>query len=175
GLQHPNIVQVYEAGEQDGRPFLALEWVGGGSLAAKLAGAPWPAREAARHAEVLARAVQHAHDRGVVHRDLKPANILLTADGTPKVTDFGLARRLPQGETDTDATGWRTTTGAILGTPSYMAPEQAAGDSRSVGPAADTYALGAVLYELLTGRPPFRGGSVLDTLDQVRSQEPVPP
>jgi eukaryotic-like serine/threonine-protein kinase len=174
-LQHPNIVQVHEVGEQDGRPYLAMEWVDGDSLAAKLGGAPWPAREAARHVETLARAMHHAHERGVVHRDLKPANILLSADGTPKITDFGLARRLPLSEAAANTPQNRTTTGAVLGTPSYMAPEQAAGDSGAVGPAADVYALGAILYELLTGRPPFQGGGVLDTLLQVRTQEPVPP
>jgi len=174
-LQHPNIVQVHEVGEQDGRPYLVLEWVDGGSLAAKLGGLPWPARAAALHVETLARAMHHAHQHGIIHRDLKPANILLTADDSPKIADFGLARRLPQSETEATARGRQTTTGAVLGTPSYMAPEQAAGDRRAVGPAADTYALGAILYELLTGRPPFLGESVLDTLMQVKSSELVPP
>ena len=174
-LQHPNIIQVHEVGEQDGRPYLAIEWAEGNSLAAKLTGTPWPAREAARHVETLAGAVHHAHQRGIIHRDLKPANIMLTADGTPKITDFGLARRLPHGDISDHVPAFRTTTGAILGTPSYMAPEQAAGDGAGVGPSADTYALGAILYELLTGRPPFQGSSVLDTLLQVRLEEPVPP
>jgi WD40 repeat protein len=167
-LQHPHIVQIYEVGEQDGRPFLALEYVDGGSLAEKLAGTPQPPRAAAELVETLARAVQAAHDRGVVHRDLKPANVLLTADGTPKLTDFGLAKQL-----DVDA--GQTPSGAVLGTPSYMAPEQAQGQNRAIGPPADIYALGAVLYECLTGRPPFQAATSLDTVLQVLRDEPVPP
>jgi tetratricopeptide (TPR) repeat protein len=167
-LQHPNVVQVYEIGEYDDRPYLALEFVEGGSLAHKLARAPLSAGEAAGLVEILARAVQGAHRRGVIHRDLKPANVLLTADGVPKISDFGLAKRL-------DADVGQTHTGAILGTPSYMAPEQAEGKTGEVGPAADVYALGATLYELLTGRPPFKGASALDTLEQVRTQEPAAP
>ncbi len=165
-LQHPNVVHVYEVGEQDGRPFLALEYVGGGSLAERLGGKPQPADEAARLVRALALAVHAAHRQGIVHRDLKPANVLLAEDGTPKVTDFGLAKRL-------DEAGL-TQTGAVLGTPSYMAPEQAVGDSRGVGPHTDVYALGAILYELLTGRPPFEGATLLETLEQVRAQEPLP-
>ncbi len=167
-LQHPNIVQVYEVGEHDGQPFFSLEHVDGGSLARELDGAPLPARRAAELVEVLARAVQAAHGRGVVHRDLKPANVLLARDGVPKVADFGLAKRL-------DGDGGMTQTGALLGTPSYMAPEQAGGTARSAGTAADVYGLGAILYECLTGRPPFKGPTVLDTLDQVRTQDPAPP
>ncbi|HZY83737.1 MAG TPA: serine/threonine-protein kinase, partial [Gemmataceae bacterium] len=166
-LQHPNIVQVFEVGEADGRPYLALEYVAGGSLAQRLRGAPLPAREAAALVEVLARAVHAAHQRGVVHRDLKPGNVLLAPDGTPKVTDFGLAKRL-------DAPTAHTQTGALVGTPDYMAPEQAEG-KREVGPAADTYALGAVLYHLLTGRPPFVAETPLDTVLRVRLEDPVPP
>ena len=164
GTRH--IVQIYEVGEQDGVPFLSLEHVSGGSLAEKLKGAPQPPKEAATLVETLARAVGHAHDNGVVHRDLKPANVLLTPEGAPKITDFGLARHERPEMTDTNA---------MLGTPSYMAPEQAAGDNRAVGPSADIYALGAILYETLTGRPPFRGATALETLEQVRTQEPVPP
>jgi serine/threonine-protein kinase len=198
-LQHPHIVQIYEVGEHDGLPYLALEYVDGGSLEEKAAGAPQPARWAAQLLEVVARAVHYAHERGVVHRDLKPANILLQrkpeipnpksearnpkaeegggavsdfqfrlSDFDPKVTDFGLAKRL-----DRPTAGTRT--GAVLGTPSYMAPEQAAGVSKHVGPAADVYAVGAILYELLTGRPPFRAATTLDTVMQVLSAEPVPP
>ncbi len=167
-LQHPNIVQLFECGEHGGLPFLTLELVPGGSLAERLAGAALPPREAARLVEQLARAVAYAHGRGVLHRDLKPANVLLAADGTPKITDFGLAKRL-------DDEAVRTASGAILGTPCYMAPEQTFGDSRWVGPAADVYALGAILYELLTGRPPFKAATTLETLDQVRRREPVSP
>ena len=187
-VSHPNIVQVYEVGEHQGRPFLALEYVAGGALADRLTGAPLPPRPAASLIETVARAVGVAHAHGVIHRDLKPGNILLSSKfqvpsskpddnlelGTwnleldPKVADFGLARRI-----DTD-TG-QTRSGTILGTPDYMAPEQAAGDVHRVGPPADVYALGAILYQLLTGRPPFRGTGMLETLEQVRTLDPVPP
>jgi hypothetical protein len=167
-LQHPGIVQVYEVGEQAGCPYLALEYVGGGSLAQQLDGTPMPPRRAAGLLLDLARAVQHAHERGIVHRDLKPANVLLTEAGVAKVADFGLAKLL-------DAERGQTQTGAVLGSPSYMAPEQAAGKVGAVGPATDVYALGAILYELLTGRPPFLGASILETLDQVRNHDPAPP
>jgi tRNA A-37 threonylcarbamoyl transferase component Bud32 len=166
-LQHPNIVQIYEIGEQDGRPFLALEFCGGGSLEKKLGGGPLPPKEAARLAETLAQAMHAAHEAGVVHRDLKPANVLLTKDGTLKITDFGLAKKL-------DEAG-QTASGAIMGTPSYMAPEQAGGKSAQIGPHTDVYALGTILYERLTGRPPFRAATQLDTILQVVSDEPVPP
>jgi tetratricopeptide (TPR) repeat protein len=167
-LVHPHIVQIYEVGEQDGLPYFSLEFVAGGSLAKKLAGKPQPAREAAQLVETLARAMHFAHQHGIMHRDLKPANVLLTSDGVPKITDFGLAKRL-------EADSSQTRSGTLVGTPSYMAPEQARGQVREVGPPADVYALGAILYELLTGRPPFLAATVLDTLEQVRSQEPVPP
>jgi WD40 repeat protein/tRNA A-37 threonylcarbamoyl transferase component Bud32 len=184
-LQHPDIVQVHEVGEHEGQPFLALEYLGGGNLAQMAAGVPQSPHLAAALLEKLARAIHYAHERGVVHRDLKPSNILLqstedrgqrtvrekgpapsSAVLSAKITDFGLAKaERPD----------LTVTGAVLGTPAYMAPEQAAGASRRVGPAADVYALGAILYELLTGSPPFRGATALDTLEQVRSQEAVPP
>jgi hypothetical protein len=167
-LQHPNIVQVFDVGENDGCPYLVLEYVDGGSLARELSGQTFSPRQAAQLVETLARAVHHAHRRDIVHRDLKPANVLLTADGLPKITDFGLAKRLNVGK-------GQTRTGAILGTPSYMAPEQASGKTKTAGPATDVYALGAILYELLTGRPPFRADTDLDTLMQVVSQDPQPP
>jgi hypothetical protein len=167
-LQHPHIVQIHNIGESDGLPFLELEYLAGGSLDRRLDGTPWPARRATALVETLARGVAEAHRLGVIHRDLKPSNILLAADGTPKVSDFGLAKVL-------DVESGLTATESILGTPSYMAPEQAEGKAKQVGPLADVYALGAVLYELLVGRPPFRGGTVLETLEQVKGAEPVPP
>jgi WD40 repeat protein len=167
-LRHPNIVQIYEVGTHEGRPFLALEFLEGGSLAGQLEkGIPTPAAAAAL-VEALARAVHAAHERGIVHRDLKPENVLLDRDDTPKITDFGLAKRLE------DRAG-QTASNAVVGTPSYMAPEQAEGKSRLVGPAADVYALGAILYRLLTGRPPFQGPTNMDVLLQVVANEPAPP
>jgi WD40 repeat protein len=173
-LQHPHIVQIYAVGEAEGRPYFALEFLEGGSLADKLDGTPLPSGPAAQLVETLARAMQAAHQRGIVHRDLKPANVLLSADGTPKIADFGLAKQL-QGEPGASAPGSPTQSGAIMGTPSYMAPEQAQGQSKQIGPAADVYALGAILYELLTGRPPFKAPTPLDTMLQVLGAEPVPP
>src|SRR5262245_13999557 len=216
-LQHPNIVQIHEVGEHNGRPYLALEFVAGGSLDQRLAGTPQPARVAAELVEKLAQAIHHAHERGVVHRDLKPANVLLApnpksesrslkqtritkegnqenksaadvrvsktdisklestadldiriSDFEPKLTDFGLAKLLD------DASG-PTRTGDMFGTPAYMAPEQAESNRQITGPATDVYGLGAILYELLTGRPPFRAETAIETLLQVRGQEPVPP
>jgi WD40 repeat protein/tetratricopeptide (TPR) repeat protein len=174
-LQHPNIVQIFEVGRAHGGPFFSLEYCPGGSLAKKLANRPQEPADAARLVETLARAMHEAHRHGTVHRDLKPANVLLAgpADAplgqcVAKVSDFGLAKRL-------DAASGRTHTGQVLGTPSYMAPEQALGQLDRIGPLCDVYALGAILYECLTGRPPFLGANVPDTLEQVRSQEPVAP
>ena len=167
-LQHPHIVQIHHIGEADGLPFFELEYVEGGSLDQRLDGTPWPARRAAPLIEALARGVAEAHRLGIIHRDLKPSNILIAADGTPKVADFGLAKVL-------DVESGLTATESILGSPSYMAPEQAEGKAKQVGPLADVYALGAILYELLIGRPPFRGTTVLETLEQVKTAEPVPP
>jgi WD40 repeat protein/tRNA A-37 threonylcarbamoyl transferase component Bud32 len=167
-LQHPHIVQVFEVGEHDDLPYLALELVEGHTLAQAVHRTPQPSRETARLVEVLARAVHAAHERGVVHRDLKPANVLMTADGVPKVTDFGLAKRLEGAEP-------LTRPGHVMGTPTYMAPEQADPRRGAIGPAVDVYALGTILYELLTGRPPFLGDTPLDTLLLVVREEPVPP
>ena len=166
-LRHPNIVQIHALGECDGRPFLEMEFVEGGSLAQRLDGTPWLPCPAAELIRTLARALEAMHGAGIVHRDLKPANILLEADGTPKIADFGLARSIG---VDSGLTG----TEEILGTPSYMAPEQARG-GKHAGPLADVYALGAILYELSTGRPPFKAATVLGTLDLVKSAEPVSP
>ncbi len=167
-IRHPNVLQVYSIGEHDGRTYVELEFADGGSLADRLDGTPWPGRRAATMVEALARAVTEAHRIGIVHRDLKPGNVLFMADGTAKVSDFGLARSVA-------ANSGLTATDSILGSPSYMAPEQAAGRTREAGPPADVYSLGAILYELLTGRPPFRGASILETLEQVKTVEPVPP
>jgi formylglycine-generating enzyme required for sulfatase activity len=167
-LQHPHIVQLHEVGEVRGQPFFSLEFCDGGSLTEQLKKKRLSPREAAELIETLARAMHYAHLRGVVHRDLKPANVLLTADGTPKITDFGLAKRI-----DAEARNV-SKSGAIMGTASYMAPEQAAGKVRDTGPAADVYGLGALLYECLTGRPPFEGPQHV-VLVSVLNDEPPPP
>jgi serine/threonine-protein kinase len=167
-LRHPNVVQIHDVGESAGRPFFTMEFIDGGSLAQKLDGTPLPSRDAAALVKTLAAAVHTAHEAGIVHRDLKPANVLVTADGTPKITDFGLARRL-SGEAGL------TRTGTAVGTPSYMAPEQASGDPTAVGPAIDIYALGAMLYELLTGGPPFKGETAEETVNQLLTRDPIPP
>ncbi len=168
-LQHPNIVQIFEVSEHEGNPFFALEYVEGGSMAAALAAGAWTPTEAAELVETLTRALHHAHQKSIVHRDLKPANVLLSPDRVPKVTDFGLAKRLEDGDSG------HTRTGAVMGTPSYMAPEQASGRIHQIGPATDVYALGTILYECLTGQVPFKSDSVLDTLEMVRSADPKPP
>jgi hypothetical protein len=190
-LQHPHIVQIYDVGESEGRPFFTMEFVAGGNLAQNMEAYRLPPGSGSSKSsatksgerndrqqridriahlmETLARTIHVAHESGIVHRDLKPANILLTPDGTPKITDFGLAKRL-----DISASK-HTNTGAILGTPSYMAPEQASGKTRAIGPGTDIYALGAMLYEMLTGRPPFQGETSLETLMGVMSEDAVPP
>ncbi len=166
-LSHPHIVPVFGWGEHDGVPFLTLGYLPGGTLSARLASSPLAPRDAAALVRTLALAVQAAHDAGVVHRDIKPGNILFDAAGAPHVADFGLARKL-------DADSGLSRAGDIIGTPSYMAPEQARG-LKDAGPPADVYALGAVLYECLTGRPPFRAANVMETLAQVVADDPVPP
>jgi serine/threonine-protein kinase len=167
-VQHPGIVQVFDFGTHAGQPFFALEYLPGGSLADSLQKALPEPKAAAALIEKLARAVHAAHEKGIIHRDLKPSNILLAADGSPKVTDFGLARKADSGS-------GLTQTGAILGTPSYMSPEQASGNHDRTGPTTDVYALGAILYECLTGRPPFRAATAIDTVMQVVKEDPVPP
>jgi WD40 repeat protein len=166
-LQHPNIVALYEVSTQVQQPYFSMEYVSGASLAQRLGLGPMSNRRSAAYLEAVARAVHHAHVRGIIHRDLKPANILLDEHDQPKVTDFGLAKLLT---TDSG----QTRTGTVLGTPSYMAPEQAAGQ-RTIGPACDVWSLGAILYEMLTGRPPFRGETAMATLQQVAHNDPIPP
>jgi serine/threonine protein kinase len=166
-LRHEGVVQVYDAGEDGGRPYFVMEYVEGGSLKDKLDGTPWAGDRAAQFALHLAEIIQAAHDKQIIHRDLKPANILLTPREQVKITDFGLAKLV-------DASGALTQSGDVLGTPSYMAPEQARGSSE-VLPTIDVYAIGAILYELLTGRPPFRGAVATDTLLQVINDKPAPP
>jgi serine/threonine-protein kinase len=163
-VHHRNIVQIYGVGEQYGCPYLVLEFVEGGTLAGRLDGTAWPAHKAAELVEALARAAQAVHERGLVHRDIKPANVLLTAEGEPKLTGFGLVMRM--GEEGG---------GGIVGTPLYMPPEQARGQADRTGPPSDVYALGGVLYELLTGRPPFQAAIVVELLRSVANDEPVPP
>ena len=167
-LQHPNVVQIFEVGVHEGKPFFSLELCEGGSLHEKLDGTPMQGKEAARFVEILARAMFVCHQQQIVHRDLKPANVLLSASGEPKITDFGLAKEL-------DRDQGHTHSGAVMGTPSFMSPEQAAGQTRDLGPAVDVYALGAILYVCLTGRPPFKSATTFDTLTQVIHDEPVPP
>ena len=168
-LQHPNIVQIHEIGESGGLPYLSLEFINGGPLDRQIAGKPQPPRDAAQLVETLARAMHFAHGHRIVHRDLKPANILMTEDGVPKITDFGLAKNIEEIDSS------QTRSGTIMGTPSYMAPEQARGEIHNIGPHSDLYSLGAILYELVTGRPPFVGATAVDTVVQVMNLEAVPP
>lgn len=167
-LDHPGIVPIFEVGEQEGQHYFSMGYVDGSSLSARVAEGPLPAREAAQLVRTVCDAVHYAHEHQVVHRDLKPANVLLDREGRPRVTDFGLAKRVQ------DDSG-RTATGQVLGTPAYMPPEQAAGKLDLVGPPADVYALGAILYTLLTGRPPFQSASSVDVLRQVLEHEPLAP
>ncbi len=167
-LQHPNIVALYDVGMHDGQPYLAMEFIDGVSLSQRVALGPIASRRAAGYLEEMARAVHFAHGRGILHRDLKPANVLIDEQGNPKLTDFGLAKWMGVGSSG------QTRTGAVLGTPSYMSPEQAAG-RKDLGPASDVYSLGAILYELLTGHPPFQGETPIATLNQVAQKDPLPP
>jgi eukaryotic-like serine/threonine-protein kinase len=194
-LQHPNIIPVHEVGEHDGRDFFTMPFIEGRSLASVLADGPLPPHESARLVATLAKAVEHAHQQGIIHRDLKPGNVLLAAspDGsdvnpsstlppnvdsrssspdssrTPMIADFGLAKHLVSERESL------TQTGAIVGTPSFMPPEQAAGNRGRIGPASDVYSLGAILYNCVTGRPPFQAATRIDTLFMVLEQDPVPP
>ncbi len=165
--RHPHIIQIFDIGEAGGLPYVALELLDGGSLDTRLGGSPQPGSAAAGLLATLARAVHAAHRAGIIHRDLKPSNVLFDSGGTPRITDFGLAKRLEED-------GY-TATGQVLGSPSYIPPEQALGQAKDVGPAADIYALGAILYEMLTGRPPFKGMSAVETVMQVIHDDPVPP
>lgn len=167
-LNHPNVIQVFDVGEHDGLPYLSLEYVDGGTLRDHCAGKPLASDDASRVAMVIADAMSTAHANGIVHRDLKPSNILMARDGTVKVSDFGLVKDLQQGNSLTHS-------GEALGTPSYMAPEQTGGSKQEIGSATDVYAIGAVLYELLSGRPPFQEATPLETMHQIRITDPIPP
>ena len=167
-LNHPNIVRIYEIGKAGRVAYVVLELLEGGTLKERLAGTPQPFREAAALLSTLARGVNAAHVAGILHRDLKPSNVLFDHDGVPKIADFGLAKRL-------EVEDGETLTGQVLGTPSYMAPEQAKGWDRDIGAAADIYSLGAILYEMLTGRPPLKGATAIETLKLVQEEDPVPP
>jgi len=164
-IQHPNVMQIFDVGEYNGFPYLAAEYVDGGTLENKMNAGKMSIHETVKLMYLISRGVGAAHSKGVVHRDLKPSNILLTADGVPKVADFGLAKQLgPENS---------TMTGSVMGTPAYMAPEQASGQGRRIGPQTDVYALGVILYQCLTGDVPLKGDSLLETLERIRDMEPI--
>src|SRR6185436_6943405 len=169
-LNHPNIVPIYEVGEHEGQPFFSMKFVEGGSLAQRIGNlkSVMSSRETAEVMARLARAVHYAHQRGILHRDIKPGNVLLDLQGEPHLTDFGLARLVEKDST-------LTRTMAMLGTPSYMSPEQARGEAKQLTTAVDVYGLGAIFYELLTGQPPFAGGTTMETVRQVLEKEPRRP
>jgi tRNA A-37 threonylcarbamoyl transferase component Bud32 len=167
-LKHPHVVAIHEVGEHEGQHYFSMDYVEGQSLAEVIRRTPLPAARAARYVKIIAEAIHYAHERGILHRDLKPHNVLIDAQDEPRITDFGLARQI-------DVESDLTISGAVLGTPSYMPPEQAAGNRREIGRASDVYSLGAILYDLLTGRPPFRAETPLDTLRQVIDTDPAPP
>jgi hypothetical protein len=177
-LNHPHIVPVYEVGEHNELPYFTMRYVRGSTLAERIAAGPLPGREAAEVLVPVARAIGKAHLKGVLHRDLKPSNILIDVEGRPYVSDFGLAKRLVADSADdarTQAYNPLTQTGAILGTPGYMSPEQAAGSRGMIGVATDIYSLGAILYAMLTGRPPFQAAATVDTVLMILEQEPISP
>jgi len=167
-LRHPNIVAIYEVGAHEGQRYFSMEYIEGQSLAAMIRDHPLPEETAARYVKVIAEAMQYAHRQGILHRDLKPSNVLLDKTGKPCLTDFGLAKRM-------GSDSRLTASGVVLGTPSYMPPEQAAGKNKQLGPASDVYSIGAILYELLTGRPPFQAATSLDTVLLVINSEPIAP
>ena len=171
-LQHPNIVQVFDRGEYQGLPYFTMEFCPNGSLSTKVKDQPLAAREAAQIVEQLAQGVAAAHAHGILHRDLKPDNVLFSREGTPRIADFGLSKRFDE---SSDGDSGLTHTGAVMGTPSYMAPEQAKGETKQIGPGVDVHALGAILYRLVTGRPPFLGANSTETIRQVIDVEPVSP
>ncbi len=167
-LQHPNVVAIHEVGQHEGQHYFSMDYIEGQNLAQVIRRTPLAAERAARYVKTTAEAVQYAHQRGILHRDLKPANVLMDAHDQPRITDFGLAKQI---EIDSEL----TLSGAVLGTPSYMPPEQAAGRRKEVSPASDVYSLGAILYDALTGRPPFQADTPVDTMRQVLDAEPAPP